>query len=129
MKHSESVAIGLRARRAINLKTSEPLTRKEKLDSVSDMFATRIDESFATIKRVEWGPQWFLQFRSTRGTVLAPVVEHLNRLGIPTEPTLAGVMRSLEIDRHELHQVACYCHTHSRLYGSALVTAIGLIQK
>jgi hypothetical protein len=51
----------------------------------------------------------------TAGTVLDPIVTALNQCGAVTEGTLGGVMRSLELEKDDVHYIACYCHEESEV--------------
>lgn len=86
------------------------LTRKEKLESVAAMFKTRGGQFFLTVHNIEHMTPETLRQHPIAGTVLEPVAEHLNKIGVPTGSTLAAVMDSLEMDQEHLHAFACFCH-------------------
>ncbi|HTR18767.1 MAG TPA: hypothetical protein VMH91_02185 [Candidatus Paceibacterota bacterium] len=48
-------------------------------------------------------------------TIFEPIAKELNKHGIPTGPTLGAVMRSLELTRRQMHELACYCNEDSEV--------------
>ena len=86
------------------------LSRMQKLKIALKALNAKGSKSYLTLYDVENTPQETLDQTSTDGTVFQPIVDALNVQGIITEPNVGSVMRNLEITKHDVHEITCYCH-------------------
>lgn len=83
--------------------------RAKLMDGIAQEFVRRGNEFFDTIENLERDNLRVVRAMPTIRTVLEPVVEYLNAAGYPTEPTVGGVMDTLQITQGEVHDLACDC--------------------
>ena len=109
--------------------TPRTLTRAEKLEMVAKMFDKRSAERFNTFTHVERPVLFFMLNRKKpiTGTLIEPVVEHLNASGVPTAPTIEGVRTSLELSGKQMNYFACYCHNGESVSGGSAAAALRTI--
>ncbi len=90
-----------------------PLTRQALLAIAANALDAKKQTLYQTIFRVESMAPSVLAATPTTGTIFDPVVTALNAHGVPTEETVGDVMRVLDLDAHDVHMIACWCHEES----------------
>lgn len=78
-------------------------------------FGTRRAKSLQNVEHRDLGQ---LRVQSVVGTILEPVEEALKNAGATTiNGTVGGLMDTLALDRHQLHEAVCYCHEGMEMTG------------
>ena len=89
----------------------KPLDRHELFRELIKYFRSQKSTIFfSTDEQLELYDSRKLRETPVSGTLLEPIVQKLNALGAPTESTVGGVMDTLNINRVNIHRLACYCH-------------------
>ena len=96
--------------------TTVPLTVKQIRQIAAGAFANRLNDRFKTLHQVEHRAD--RNNVPTTGTVLQPIVEALNAGGVPTQGTIGGVLKSLQISFDTLHAYTCNCVNEGDIPGS-----------
>jgi hypothetical protein len=98
------------AQSGANVRSAVPTT-SQVLRYLADMFARKYpNKDFEAIPDIEYKVDEVVNLFDAKGTVLMPIIDKLNELGISTEPTLGGFRASLpDLTRTEIHDLMCTC--------------------
>ena len=78
-------------------------------------------QTFGTIKDIENTELAALRAMSVAGNAFEPIAKHLTTHGHPTT-TVGGAMDVLDLDKNDVHMIACYCHESDDMISAASIS-------